>query len=247
MIKVAGTLINSIVDTILPVRCIACSQVVWDQAGVCAACWSTLTFVEMPFCQVCGHPFEHHIEDVGICAGCLSTPPPYTLARACFIYNEASRSMILRFKHSDETFLAHYFAMWLNRLIRTNGLQADMVIPVPLHWKRLFTRKYNQAALIASCVANNLKIPFDPFILTRPSSTQSQGHLSRNQRKLNVKGAFNVPEHLRHKLLNKRVILIDDVLTTGATINECSKILKKAGVWEIYVLTVGRVVNINVL
>lgn len=247
MLKNVVRSLNFVVDRVLPVRCMACGEVVSDQAGVCATCWGNLTFVESPYCQVCGHPFEHHIEDVGVCAGCLTKHPPYTLARACFVYNEASRGMLLRFKHSDETYLAPYFATWLTRLIRSNGLHADMVIPVPLHWKRLFSRKYNQAALIASHLADQLNITFDPFVLKRQTWTESQGHLSRKHRKLNVKGAFQVPDNLAYRLSRKRVILVDDVLTTGATIDECAKILKKAGAWEVYVMTVGRVVNPSVL
>jgi ComF family protein len=159
------------------------------------------------------------------------------------IYNEASRDLILSFKHGDRTHAAAAYGKWLHR----TGLQLveenDLLLPVPLHWSRLFHRRYNQAALLAVEIARFCQMPVETNLLLRPKKTASQGHKTPNQRYNNLRGAFSVPVHAEIKLKARRVLLVDDVFTTGATVSACSKTLLQAGVKSVDVLTLARVVR----
>lgn len=213
--------------------------------------WTALNFITAPFCRRCGVPFAYDIaiggeeqgieQDSGIiCLSCLNRPPPFRLARAPLIYDDASRRLILAFKHGDKTHMAATFAPWMARIAKDMLDSADLLIPVPLHRWRLLSRRYNQSALLSSELARHADLPSYPLVLRRIRATPSQGHLNAVQRHENVRKAFAVHPAYKDVIAGKSVILVDDVYTTGATVRECAKTLLKAGAARVDILTLAR-------
>ncbi len=235
--------LKTLLDMVLPPRCGGCGEPVDETPGLCAKCWSHLTFLTRPFCEQCGFPFELDIEGDLLCGPCLGAPPLYTKLRSVFCYEEKSKDLILRFKHGDATYLAPLLVTWMARASEEFLQKADMILPVPLHWTRLMKRGYNQAALLARGLSKKTGVPYAPDLLKRVRQTVSQGHLSPVARRKNVSQAFCVKDSRRKNLAEKNVLLVDDVFTSGATITECVKALKKSGVKDIFVLTLARVLK----
>ncbi|MCK6418866.1 MAG: ComF family protein [Alphaproteobacteria bacterium] len=177
------------------------------------------------------------------CLDCLKQKPPYSSARAVLRYNDGARDIILGFKHGDKTHAVETFLPWLQRSGADMLRQAELIVPVPLHPWRLLSRRYNQAALLAKALAKRSEKIYAPDLLRRVRHTPSQGHLKRKQRLRNVRSAFAVHPRWQSRLQGARIVLIDDVLTTGATVRECAKILMKAGAARVDVLTLARVVK----
>ena len=230
-------------DLALPPRCIGCGTRT-DAAGLaCAACWSKLTFIAPPFCVSCGAPFEFAIEGEHRCASCHAAPPPYNRARAALIYDEGSRGLIIGFKHGDRLHATPALGAWTARAGAELVREADIVVPVPLHRWRLLKRRYNQAALIAAHVAKAGGIPHIPDLIERHRATPSQGELGPTQRLRNVAGAFRLNPRHADRVKGARIVLVDDVLTTGATVGACVRVLRQGGAAGIDVLTLARVVR----
>ena len=164
------------------------------------------------------------------------------MARSILEYDDFSKQLILAFKHGDQTHLTPILVKFLTLADPEIFKNVDMIAPVPLHWKRRFRRQYNQSALLGKALGKQKNIPFEPLVLKRIKNTESQGHKHQKQRQLNVKGAFKVIKP--NLIFGKTVLLIDDVMTTGATINECAKVLRRAGAKEVKVLTVYRVITL---
>ncbi|HSR55416.1 MAG TPA: ComF family protein [Alphaproteobacteria bacterium] len=241
-----GAAVSGILDLLLPHQCLKCGEVVGKDGALCASCWSAIAFMAPPMCARCGYPFELDSgfgEEAGLCGACLRNPPPYDRARAVFRYDEQSRSLVLGLKHGDKTHGVPAFGAWLARAAGPLAAEADLVAPVPLHRWRLFRRRYNQAALLATAVSRAAGIACMPGLLTRVRATPSQGRLSRSRRRLNVRGAFAVAPGHRPAVEGRRVLLIDDVLTTGATVEAAARCLTKAGAGAVDVLTLARVVR----
>lgn len=232
------------VDAILPPRCPMSGEIVDEQGMICAEIWAGMEFVSAPYCGTCGIPFDFETEaHEGQCLSCLKTLPPYNSARAALRYNDTSRDMILGFKHGDKTHMAPSFMPWLKRAGEGMLGNADLLIPVPLHPMRLLSRRYNQAGIIAQCLSKETGIKHLPMALKRTRATVSQGHLKSDERAKNVRKAFAVRKQYESYLNAKNVVLIDDVFTTGATVNECTKVLKKTGAARVDILTLARVVK----
>ena len=209
--------------------------------GLSGAAWSRIHFLEAPVCDGCGLPFEYSLGEGARCAACLAHPRAFARARAACLYDETSRDLILKLKHADRPELAVLFAAWLSRTAAELVEDAELIAPVPLHPIRLFTRRYNQAAEIARALARRAARPYAPELLVRRRATQSQGGKSGRGRRLNVRGAFEVTQRQVRRLDGKRVLLIDDVLTTGATAEACARALIKAGAAAVDVAVVARV------
>lgn len=236
--------LNKGLDIILPPRCPVTGELVANHTTISPSLWAKLQFITDPFCKKCGIPFGFGEEEGNLrCMSCIENPPNYSAARASLIYNDASRDLILGFKHGDKTFMAPSFMPWLTRAGAEMIEQADYLIPVPLHRTRLFLRRYNQAALIADALETETSIKHLPMALRRTRATVSQGHLKTQERRKNVKKAFDLHPKYAPRLKDKSVILIDDVYTTGATVTECTKILLKHGVKQVNVLTLARVLK----
>jgi len=236
------SLFKSFVDLVIPLRCIKCGTILGDKKGLCPACWAHVPFITKPFCSCCGLPFEFDIDDEALCGPCSHERPFYTTARSVFAYTEESRDLILKFKHMDALSSAPLFGYWMAQAIQEMKEEV-LCIPVPLHWTRLFMRTYNQSALLAREISRLKGWAYSPSLLLRKRRTPSQGFLSRKERVKNVERAFIVSQKGKDYIFGKTIVLVDDVFTTGATVNACSKALLKAGAKSIHVLTLGRVVR----
>lgn len=217
----------------------------WDDgartqsAGLSAEGWSRITFIEEPCCDGCGAPYDFDTGD--LCTACQARPRAFSRARAACLYDEASRDLILQFKHADRTDLAGLFAAWISR--SADGLirECDAVAPVPLHRTRLFRRRYNQAAEIARVLAARRGLTYLPDVLVRKRATGTQGGKSGGARRRNVAGAFAVRPSAASRVSQRRVLLIDDVLTTGATAEGCARALLGAGAQCVALAVIARV------
>lgn len=191
-------------------------------------------------CNACGLPFDYDIGSGALCGDCLTQRPAYAHARAAFRYDEHSSKLITRFKYSDQTGLAKIYGEWLAKAGKELLVNTDVIIPVPLHYFRFVSRRFNQSALLAQVLAKKTSIKHLPNAMTRTRHTEQQTGLSKNQRKDNVKNAFSVNKHYTKLIKNKNILLIDDVMTTGSTIEQCTKTLLKAGAMQVCVLTLAR-------
>jgi ComF family protein len=233
---------GKILDLLFPPLCVACREPVGEAGGFCPACWSAITFLDGPACACCGTPFPVDPGDDTLCAACLARPPAYDRARAILAYDQNSRGPILALKHADRLDLVPGFARWLERSGAPLLSGTDVIVPVPLHRWRLWRRRYNQAAELARVLASRSAKPFLPLALTRVRSTPSQGLMvSARARRRNVLGAFRVPDTAM--VAGRNILLIDDVVTTGATVEAAAKALKRAGAVKVSVLALARVVR----
>ena len=239
----APSLTSKLANVVFPPLCVACREPV-GEAGFCASCWSGLTLLDGPSCACCAMPFAADLGAETLCAACLAEPPAFDRARAIFSYDEKSKGPILALKHADRLDLVPGFARWLERVGRELIDGSDVIVPVPLHRFRLWRRRYNQAAELARALARRGNKIYAPDLLARRRATSSQGAMvSAAARRRNVAGAFEVPESAKASLRGKKVLLVDDVMTTGATVREAAKALKKAGAQKVLVLTLAFVVR----
>lgn len=230
-------------DLLLPPTCAGCGEVQAEPDALCPACWAKLNFLTRPCCDACGHPFPHEVPEQTLCGACVRDRPPFERARAALLYDDASKDFILGLKHADRTDTATLLAKWMAQAGAELLAGADVLVPVPLHWTRLFARRFNQAALLALAVGRLSDRVAAVDALKRVKKTPSQGHLGVRARARNVQGAFRVPPGRAARVEGKRVLLIDDVFTTGATAAAAARALYKAGAREVDVLTLARVVK----
>lgn len=235
-----------LLDVILPPHCLSCGVIVDEPGSLCPECWDKVTFLGPPLCGHCGMPFEFDVGEQALCAACIRRPPIYERARAVLNYDDASRDLILGFKHADRTEAAPAFGRWLARAGGELIAEADIIAPVPLHWARLWRRRYNQSALLAQALARTTRaggrhLPVIPDLLVRHRRTPPQGGLGAAGRARNVRGAFRINAKFQARVRGARVLLVDDVLTTGATVEACARVLLRSGAGAVDVLTLARV------
>lgn len=238
----AASLARTALNAILPARCMLCGALVAEDGALCAACWDGIHFQGPPACACCGYTFKYGVPSESLCGACQRHPPLFDWARAVFAYDDASRSLILSFKHADQTHLSLAFGCWLSRAGEALIADADLLLPVPLRRLRLFAGRLNQAALLAHALSRESGKPVAADLPRRRRRTASQGRMSRSARIRNVRGGFAVREEWREQLRGARVLLLDDVQTTGATVEECARILKRSGPAGVDVLTLARVI-----
>jgi len=231
-------------NLIFPPLCVSCRMRVGEAHALCAACWSAISFIEGSLCSSCGSPFEVDPGSETLCGACLARPNDFTRARSLFRYDDASKPLILAFKHGDRLDHAPAFARWLERTGQPLFADAELLVPVPLHRWKLWKRRYNQSAVVAEGLAKLAGLPHDPLVLEKRRATKSQGEMpSAKARRRNVLGAFRVPPAKTAQVRGRNVLLIDDVFTTGATLNACARALKRAGAARVDALTLARVVR----
>ncbi len=226
-------------DLIFPPQCLSCGALVAAHGGICPDCFSKLNFIAAPLCETCGRPFTEEAAKWQICPYCSAHKAVATKYRFALSYDEHSKGLILPFKHADKTLSVPLLAAFMMKAGSELIKEADAVIPVPLHRFRLLQRKYNQSALLAREIAKKSGLEFFPYILRRKKYTRSQGEFNAFSRKQNVKGVFTVKCPL--KISGKTLILVDDVMTTGATVDECTQELMHAGAKRVFVLTLAAV------
>jgi ComF family protein len=241
----AKSLFSGLVDVAFPARCAACRGAVGSHNSLCAECWNAVHFIADPLCHRCGLPFEYELGESALCARCMAQPPVYTEARSVFRYDEHSRVPLLALKYHDQTQLAPVLAQWLARAGRPYASKVQAVLPVPLHYWRFVRRRYNQAALLAHALGGLTGLRVLPDTLLRIRATPTQSGLTRRQREANMRGAFKVPAAKRPHVRGISVLLVDDVMTTGATLDACARALHDAGAVDVYVLTLARTVLVD--
>jgi ComF family protein len=234
---------RAVVDGVLPPRCLACGETIGEPDSLCGRCWGRITFFGPPWCIACGLPFPHPMGEDALCGACARERRSWDRARAVLRYDKNSRRLVLGLKHGDRTHLAAAFGRWMHRAGTEVLAGADLLVPVPLHWTRLLRRRYNQAALLAQAIRSIGGPPIAADWLVRRRRTRSQGHLGPVARDRNVRGPFAIKPG--RSFAGKRVVIIDDVITTGATVEECARVLKRAGAASVSVLTLARAVRVG--
>jgi ComF family protein len=233
---------TALTDLLFPPLCIGCREPLGAGHGFCADCWGSIAFLDGPMCDCCGLPFAFDAGEGTRCAACLARQPSYDRARAIFVYDENSRAPIVALKHADRLELVPGFAHWLERTGRPLLDETDLIVPVPLHRLRLWQRRYNQAAELARALGRRTAKAVAVRALERTRPTQSQGAMaSARGRRRNVLGAFRVPDPAQ--VVGRNILIVDDVLTTGATAEACARALKRAGAVRVQILALARVVK----
>lgn len=229
-------------DLVLPLACLTCDAPVAGPGQLCPDCFRQTAFITEPCCVRCGVPFQHASQSdfEGLCPGCLARPPEFGRARAALRYDRQSRRIILPFKHADRTEFARALAPHMVRAGAALLAAAELLVPVPLHRGRLFTRRYNQAALLAKAVARLSGVPAVVDVLCRIRPTQPLGAKSARERAAEVAGAFALRPGREARIAGRRVLLIDDVMTSGATVNACARALRAGGAAAVDVLAAAR-------
>lgn len=234
---------RSVLDLLLPPSSLDGEAAL--SGGLAASAFAKITFLDDPVCDGCGLAMAYADEAVERCPACQAKPKAFERCRAACVYDEHSRELILKLKHADRTDLAGLFARWLSRACVDLLDEADAVVPVPVHRTRMLTRRYNQAAEIARPLARMADLAYLPDALIRRRDTDSQGGKSATGRRRNVAAAFTVPEARRHRIVGRRIVLIDDVLTTGATAEGCARALLAAGAASVTLSVVARVTEMQ--
>jgi ComF family protein len=235
-------------DLFYPPSCLACRHAISEHGGLCPSCWGAMRFIERPFCERLGTPFEADLaagEDKStISPAAFADPPAFHRARAVARYEEGpARQLIHRLKYGDRNELAGPMGRWMARAGAELLGDADILIPVPLHWTRLARRRFNQSAALAFAIERESAVPVESELLVRVKPTQSQVGLTRRQRAQNIQGAFQVPAARRIEAEKRKLVLVDDVMTSGATLNAAARVLLRAGAARVDALVFARVVT----
>ncbi len=232
-----------LLDAAFPPCCPSCSVAVEAQGNFCSECFLQLRQIAPPLCSRCGIPFAFDIGAGTQCPECLANPPAFDSARAALVYDAVSAPLVRSLKFHDQYSGIGRISRMMQSALGDHAAMVDFIVPVPLHWRRLVGRRYNQSALLAYALASLLEVPCLPSALKRVQHTTPQMRLHRDERLKNVKRAFAVPEGARAGLTGKTLLLVDDVVTTGATVDACACALKEAGASAVHVVALARTVR----
>jgi ComF family protein len=237
-------ILKKILEIFFPSHCLSCEETTSKDALFCSACWSKLQFITDPKCKICSYPFEAEINHMGaICSVCLIKKPSYDKSLTIFRYNKTIGKAISDLKYRDQTFLSKKFAKLLFNKAKNEIANCDIIVAVPLHVKRLRKRKFNQAVLLCR---NLVKLfpekNFYPDFLLRVKDTKSQVKLRKKEREKHLKSAFAMNKKFQNLIAGKKILLVDDVITTGATLENCAKELKKHKASEVVILTIAKTI-----
>ena len=242
---------TEVLDWLYPPTCVHCEAANMGGEGaadlLCANCWSKLRPITAPFCPRLGLPFEFDLGKDGLSAEAIANPPPYDRARSAFVHNGVAKKLVSRLKFGDRPDLANFCASMMALAGRElfdeiGGVGRPVLVPIPLHRRRQWQRRYNQSNELAKVLGKNVGLEVDPLILKRVKSTRPQIGLTAEQRARNVSGAFVVQPDILERLSGRNVVLIDDVITTGSTIGAASRVLLNGGVAHVDVISFSRVV-----
>lgn len=233
--KIYTTLFNFV----FPPKCPSCFKLVDDLGLLCHSCWVKMDFISNPSCERCDNPFAYEFNEE-LCYYCKDDPPKFSRAVAVVKYDDFSDSLIHSFKYSDKIELAYPISQLMIKRLKASKLEYDILACVPIHNSKLKKRGYNQSAVLAKNISNKMNKKFIPNLLLKVKETDSQSGLTKEDRIKNVKGSFAINKKYKDQVFRKTVLLIDDVITTGATVNECCKNLRKAGAKKVVVLTFAK-------
>jgi ComF family protein len=242
--RIAGALrttLGLIADVALPQLCASCREPVRD-TGLCPTCWAKLSFIAPPYCERLGIPFAYDPGPGILSMEAIADPPAYHRARAAVRYDEIARTIVHAFKYGDRLDLAPTMGRWMATAGAPLLREADALVPVPLHWRRQWARRFNQSALLAKTIAAASAVPLTLRALKRVKATPHQVGLARAARAQNLQGAFRVAPEGKAEVTGRRLVLVDDVLTTGATLDACARALLRAGAAQVDALVFARVV-----
>ncbi len=238
LIPTLRSYIHEVIDFLMPSRCIDCGDIIASPNSMCIKCWPRYSFIEDPCCNICGRMLDvdvHGSKSI-VCGLCIQSRPDYDLARSLLKFDDVSKSIIHNFKYRDKTYVSKFFAQLLSNRYAHLINSANIVTCVPMHkYKRIF-RLYNQSQLLAADIASIAGKKFRPDLIAKLYNTKSQSSLTKSQRKSNLSSSFEVLENLKEMT----ILLVDDVITTEATINTCAKALKKAGAQKVYCITIAK-------
>jgi len=236
------TPLRLLLDVALPTLCAACREPVAGD-GVCAACWSRISFIAPPYCPRLGIPFVYDPGPELLSMQAIADPPAYQRARAAVRYGDVASTLVHALKYQDRTDLAPVMGRWMARAGHELLADADLLVPVPLHWRRAWSRRYNQSGALAAAIARHSGVGIARDTLRRVRPTPQQIGLSRAERAANVQSAFAVRPECASEVQGRHIILIDDVLTSGATVDACARALLRAKARQVDVLVFARVVD----
>ncbi|MCJ7527036.1 MAG: ComF family protein [Methyloceanibacter sp.] len=236
-------IVGRFADLLLPPVCISCRAPIGSHGLLCGACFARIDFIAPPICARLGVPLPYDAGEGSLSARAIASPPVYDRARAAARYSETMRELIQSFKYRDRQEGLPLFARWLKRAGAELLADADLIVPVPLYASRLWWRRFNQSAMLALSVGKLSGIAVDCFVLKRVRRTASQVGLTADQRRRNVAGAFKVEKAHRGQVRGKKIVVVDDVITTGATAESCARALKRAGAARVDVLALARAVE----
>jgi ComF family protein len=238
----ARAMLRAALDLALPRLCAACREPVEGQ-GLCPKCWSRLSFISRPYCERLGIPFVYDPGPGILSMEAIADPPAYRRARAAVRFDEISRALVHALKYGDRLDLGPMMGRWLSHAGCELLAEADALVPVPLHWRRNWARRFNQSATLAAAVSAASGVPIAAGALKRVKATAQQVGLTRSERAANVQGAFRVPQEGKAVVVGRRLVLVDDVLTSGATVEGCARALLRAGAANVDVLVFARVAD----
>ncbi|WP_300032964.1 ComF family protein [uncultured Roseobacter sp.] len=234
--------LQTAVSLVYPPRCLACGGTVDDDFGLCGSCWRDTAFIGGSICDTCGTPLPgEETEDTLKCDDCMRTPRPWAQGRAALIYRDGGKRLVLALKHGDRQEIAKPAARWMARVIEDLPQQNMIIAPIPLHWTRLLKRRYNQSALLAQALARHTGLPVCQDLLVRQKRTQPMEGMTREVRFTSVKGVISAHAKRRHRLIGRPVLLVDDVMTSGATLSAATDACIAAGSGPVYVVALARV------
>ena len=237
------TALRRLADIVVPPVCLACQRPLGSHDALCAACWRQIRFIRPPLCDRLGLPLPFDTGGVMISGAALKDPPPYDRARAVAQFDHVMRELIHKFKYADRLDARALLGRWLAASGQELIVDADMIVPVPLHRWRLLRRKFNQAAILAREVSRTTGVPYEPSLLTRTKNTRQQVGLSEAERRRNLSGAFHIGKRAAARIVGRNVVLVDDVITTGSTIGACARVLKRAGAARVDILALALVTD----
>lgn len=229
------------IDLILPNQCAACGELVEGGGVLCGACWRQTPFVSGLVCDSCGVPQPGADEAGVLCDECIVWPPAWSRGRTALIYRDTAKRLVLALKHGDRLDLVGPASDWMARAARPLVTPQTVVVPVPVHRWRLIRRRYNQAALLAQGIAKRSGLVCVPDAIRRERPTGSQDGKSREQRYANLEGAFRVEPNRADRIAGRPVLLVDDVMTSGATLTGCTEALRSAGAADVSTVVLARV------